>query len=164
MGRVALVVIALLVVAAGAQLVLDTARHAAVAPTPTVTASANAGATSTPSATPTRSATPTYTPYVPTPPPPPSPTVTVAGSGSGSSRVFTLNDTVGYLARYTLGSRCQYDGYLVSTDGTYYNTDFITDTGPTSATKILNNVPIGNFYVAMTTGRGCSWSVTFTPR
>jgi hypothetical protein len=78
--------------------------------------------------------------------------------------VFTLNDTVGYLARYTLGSSCQYDGYLQSTDGTYKNTDFITDTGPTSATKILNNLPVGNYYIAMTTGWGCSWSVTFNPR
>jgi hypothetical protein len=90
--------------------------------------------------------------------------VTVAGAGPGNSRVFALNDTIGYLARYTLGSSCQYDGYLVSTDGTYNNTDFITDTGPTSVTKILKNMPIGNFYVAMTAGRGCSWSVTFTPR
>jgi hypothetical protein len=164
MGRVFLVVVALLIVAAGAELVLDTARHAAVAPTPTVTASANASATPTPSASATPAATPTSTPYVPTPPPPAPPTVTVAGSGSGNSRVFTLNDTVGYLARYTLGSRCQYDGYLVSTDGTYYNTDFVTDTGPTSATKILNTMPIGNYYVAMTTARGCSWSITFTAR
>jgi hypothetical protein len=78
--------------------------------------------------------------------------------------VFTLNDTIGYLARYTLGSSCQYDGYLQSTDGGYNNTDFITDTGPTSATKILNNVPVANYHIVMTTGRGCSWSVTFTPR
>jgi hypothetical protein len=68
------------------------------------------------------------------------------------------------ISRYSLGSSCQYDGYLVSTDGTYDNTDFITDTGPTSATKILNNLPPGNYYIAMTTGWGCYWSVTFTPR
>lgn len=78
--------------------------------------------------------------------------------------MFTLDNTRGYLARYTLGSSCQYDGYLRSTDGTYNNTDFIIDSGPTSATKILSNLPIGNYYIAMTTGSGCSWSVTFTPR
>jgi len=61
-------------------------------------------------------------------------------------------------------SSCQYDGHLHLTDETYDNGDFIPDTGPTSATKILSNVPIGNYYVAMTTGRGCSWSVTFIPR
>jgi hypothetical protein len=90
--------------------------------------------------------------------------VTISGGGPGNSRVFTLNDTTGYLARYTIWSSCQYDGHLVSTDGSYKNTDFITDTGPTSATKILNNLPIANYYIAMTTGWGCSWSVTFSPR
>jgi hypothetical protein len=30
----------------------------------------------------------------------------------------------------------------VSTDGSYNNTDFITDTGPTSATKILKNLDL----------------------
>jgi hypothetical protein len=162
--RIALVVVAIVIVAAGAQLVLVTVGHPAVAPTPTVTASGSTTATTTPTATNRLSATSTPTVYVPTPPPPLPPTMTISGAGPGTSRVFTLNDTVGYLARYTLGSSCQYDGYLVSTDGTYTNTDFITDTGPTSATKILNNMPIGNYYVAMTTGRGCSWSVTFTPR
>jgi hypothetical protein len=164
MGRVALVVIGILVVAAGAQLVLDTYRRASVAASATASASINASATVTPSATARYSATPTYTPHVPTPAPPPPPTMTASGSGPGNSRVFTLNDTIGYLARYTLGSRCQYDGHLVSTDGTYTNTDFITDTGPTSATKILNNMAIGSYYVAMTTARGCTWSVTFSPR
>lgn len=75
-----------------------------------------------------------------------------------------LNDTTGYLARYTIWSCGPYDGHLASTDGSYNNTDFITDTGPTSATKILNNLPIANYYIAMTTGWGCSWSVTFSPR
>ncbi len=162
MGRIALVVVALVVVAFGAQLVLDTVRHHKPASGPTATASASA--TPTPTETPKPSPTPAATPYVPPPPPPPSPTVTISGYGPGNSRVFTLNDTVRYLARYTLGSSCQYDGYLDSTDGTYNNTDFITDTGPTSATKFLNNLPVGNYYIAMTTGRGCSWSVTFNPR
>lgn len=162
--RVVLVVVAVLVVAAGLELVLESARHSAAVVTGTVTVSARPSATVTPTSTDKGSPTPTPTSHVPTPPPPPPPTVTIAGAGPGNSRVFTLNDTVGYLARYTLGSSCQYDGYLVSTDGTYNNTDFITDTGPTSVTKILNNLPIGNFYVAMTTGRGCTWSVTFTPR
>ena len=162
--RIALVVVAVLVVAAGVQLILDTNRHAAPAVTATATASASSSATPTRTATPRPSPTPTPTPYVPPPPPPPSPTVTISGWGPGNSRVFTLNDTVGYLARYTLGSSCQYDGSLRSTDGTYNNTDFITETGPTSAAKILNNLPVGNYYIAMTTGWGCSWSVTFTPR
>jgi hypothetical protein len=70
---------------------------------------------------------------------------------------------VGYIARYTLRSSCQYDGYLQSTDGTYNNTGFITDTGPSSAAKILNNLSVNNYYIAMTTGWGCSWSVTFSP-
>lgn len=162
--RVVLVVVAVLVVAAGLELVLESARHSAAVVTGTVTVTARPSATVTPTSTDKGSPTPTPTSHVPTPPPPPPPIVTVAGAGPGNSRVFTLNDTIGYLARYTLGSSCQYDGYLVSTDGTYNNTDFITDTGPTSVTKILNNMPIGNFYVAMTTGRGCTWSVTFTPR
>jgi hypothetical protein len=163
--KLVLVVVAVLIVGAGAQLLLDAARHpAAVAPSPTLTASVSVSATPTPTATPTRSPTPTPTPYVPTPPPPPPPTVTISGAGPGNSRVFTLNDTTGYLARYTIGSSCQYNGNLVSTDGTYNNTDFITDTGPTSATKILNNLPIANYYIAMTTGSGCTWSVTFSPR
>jgi hypothetical protein len=162
--RIVLVVVAVLVVAAGLELVLEAARHSAAVVTGTVAVSARPSATATPTSTYGSSPTPSPTSHVPTPPPPPPPTVTVAGAGSGNSRVFSLNDTIGYLARYTLGPSCQYDGYLVSTDGTYTNTDSITDTGPTSATKILNNMPIGNYYVAMTTGRGCSWSVTFTPR
>ena len=136
-------------------------RDGTVVPVPTATASTSA----TPTPTPTPSHPPTPTPtYVTPPPPPPSPTVTVSGSGPRNSRVFYLNDTVGYIARYTLGSSCQYDGYLQSTDGTYNNTDFITDTGPSSAAKILNNLPVNNYYIAVTTGWGCSWSVTFNPR
>jgi hypothetical protein len=162
--KLVLVVVAVLIVGAGAQLLLDAARHSAVAPTATASASASVSATATPTATPKRSPTPTPTPYVPPPPPPLPPTVTISGGGPGNSRVFTLNDTTGYLARYTIWSSCQYDGHLVSTDGSYNNTDFITDTGPTSATKILNNLPIANYYIAMTTGWGCSWSVTFSPR
>jgi hypothetical protein len=161
MGRVALVVVALVVVVFGAQLVLDTVRQAKPAPSPT--AAASVSATPAPTATPRPSPTPTST-YVPPPPPPQSPTVRISGSGPQNSRVFYLNDTVGYIARYTLGSSCQYDGYLQSTDGTYNNTDFITDTGPGSAAKILNTLPVNNYYIAMTTGRGCSWSVTFNPR
>ena len=160
MGRIGLVVVALVVVAFGAQLVLDTVRKTKPAVGPAETASASA--TPTPTATPKPSPTLTAT-YVP-PPPPPSATVTVSGSGPRNSRVFYLNDTVGYLARYTLGSNCQYDGHLQSTDGTYSNGDFVTDTGPTSATKILNNLPVNNYYIAMNTGWGCSWSVTFNPR
>lgn len=163
--KLVLVVIAVLIVGAGAQLILNTTPHpAAVAPTPTVTASVSLSTTPTPTATPKRSPTPTPTPYVPTPPPPLPPTVTISGAGPGNSRVFVLNDTTGYLARYTIGSSCQYDGHLVTTDGSYDNTDFITDTGPTSAVKILNNLPVANYYIAMTTGWGCSWSVTFSPR
>jgi hypothetical protein len=162
--KIALVVVAVLIVAAGLELVLETARHSAAVATQTVTASATPSAAATPTWTGKSSPTPTPAASVPTPPPPPPPTVTISGVGSGHSRVFTLNDTVGYLARYTLGSSCQYDGHLHLADETYDNGDFITDTGPTSATRILNNVPIGNFYVGMTTGRGCSWSVTFTPR
>jgi len=90
--------------------------------------------------------------------------VALSGAGSGHSKAFTLDDTTGYLARYTLGSSCQYDAHLRLTGETYDNTDFIVETGPMSSTKILNNVPTGKFYVAMTTGRGCSWSVTFVPR
>jgi hypothetical protein len=55
-------------------------------------------------------------------------------------------------------------GLTASATPTDDNTDVITDTGPTSAAKILNNLPPGNYDIAMNAGWGCSWSVTFTPR
>jgi hypothetical protein len=164
MGRIVLAFIALLVVAAGAQLVLETARRPTAVINPTPTASATSSATATATTTPSRPAPPTPTPYVPTPAPPPPATVTISGAGSSHSKAFGLNDMTGYLARYTLGSACQYDAHLHLTDESYDNADFIVETGPMSSAKVLNNVPIGKFYVAMTTGRGCSWSITFVPR
>jgi hypothetical protein len=162
--KIALAVVALLVLAAGAQLVLETTHRPAAVVSPTLTASASASATPTSKPTPERSPSATATPSVPTPPTPAPPTVTISGAGSGHSKSVILNDTTGYLARYTLGSSCQYDAHLRLADDSYDNADFIVETGPMSSTKIMNNVLVGNFYIAMTTGRGCSWSVTFVPR
>lgn len=162
--RIALAVVAVLVVAAGTQLVLESVRRPMATVTPTATASARGSATATATA-PELSPSTIATPYVPTPPPTQAPpSVTISGVGSGKSKVFGLNDTTGYVARYALGSTCQYDAHLRLSDDTYDNGDFITETGPMSSAKVLNTVLAGKFYIAMTTGRGCSWTVTFVPR
>ncbi|HYM50620.1 MAG TPA: hypothetical protein VET65_08600 [Candidatus Limnocylindrales bacterium] len=142
-------------------------------PSPSPSASARPSGSATPSGRPTSTPTarPTPTPtarpttpvptYVPTPAPP---TVSVAGSGGGQSRTFALNDSLGYLARYSLYGACQYFGSLNAVDGSYTNTDFITDAGPTSGTKIMDTLFPGTYYISMNVGAGCGWSVTFSPR
>jgi hypothetical protein len=75
-----------------------------------------------------------------------------------------LDNYAGYSARYSLPAACQYFAYLRSTDGSYDNSDFINDSGPTIQTKILNRLPTLTYYVAMTANAGCPWSITFTPR
>src|SRR5260370_21947628 len=124
--RVVRVLVAILGGAAGLELVLESARYPAAVGTGTVTVSVRPSATVTPTSTYGGSPTPNPTSHIPMPPPPPPPNVTVAGAGAGNSRVFSLNDTIGYLARCTLGSSCQYDASLVPTDGSYNNTQFIT--------------------------------------
>jgi hypothetical protein len=159
MGRqIAIVFVVLLFGAAAIALVLKpgTSPTARASPTPGVSASTTAK----PSATPSASITPRPT-YVPTPPPP---TIRVSGSGSGNSYVFRLNDSQGYVVSYSLPSACQYYGELRSTDGTYDNTDFIQDTGPSSGNKQLTYPLSGTYYVAMTAHNGCQWSLVFWPR
>jgi hypothetical protein len=159
MGRqIAIVFVVLLFVAAAIDLVIKPAGSPTARATPSATTSVSA--TGTPKPTPTPSTTPRPT-YVPTPPPPP---VRVSGSGTGNSYVFRLNDSQGYVVSYSLPSGCQYFGELRSTDGTYDNTDFISDTGPTSGNKQLTYPLSGTYYVAMTAHYACQWSLVFWPR
>jgi hypothetical protein len=89
--------------------------------------------------------------------------VRISGQGTANSNPLRLDNYIGWRADYNLSRNCQYDAALRSTDGLYNNTDFINDAGPTSATKILRPLPPNAYYVAMTTGAGCAWSITFTP-
>jgi hypothetical protein len=159
MGRqIAIVFVVLLFFGAALNLYLGRQKavsNANATPSPSTTT----GATATPKSTPTPKPTPRPT-YVPTPPPP---TVTVSGWGSGNSRVFRLGDNQGYTYRYNLPGRCQYYAMLVATDGSYTNGDFIGDVGPTSGARTLPVPLSGTFYISMSTGGGCAWSVTFTP-
>jgi hypothetical protein len=147
----------LLLAMLGPSLFLGGGKHS-TRPAPSPTASARPGATSLPTPNPT--ARPTVPPYVPPPPPP---TVRISGPGAANSNPFGLDNYIGWRADYNLQRSCQYNAVLRSTDGLYNNTDFINDAGPTSATKILRPLPPNAYYVAMTTGAGCAWSITFSP-
>lgn len=136
-------------------------------PSPSGRASASGSPSTSPSGKPTASSRPTPTPTIAFTPTPPPATVVVSGVGTSRSRTFQLNDSLGYTARYTLGTPCVYNGTLTATDGSYTNTDFINDTGPTSGFRILTSPPMPSsdaYFVDMQTAAGCAWSITFTPR